>query len=300
VIDDQVAVCRFCQPDQGRHHLLSRADGINHVNPLVQREVGGVEIVQHERHIDPPIGFPDIGAEDRPAAFLDREGGFKIISNTNFGGIGVAGRDICPDSPFNTFMSTHSRVMVMLLLIFWDSAAQQGISLPVSRIISGLVGIPVKVSANPIVLNGYVGARHQTDAGAVLDTIDRFRQREGVSAPVLLVCDTDLFAEGFSSLFGLARPSTGSAVVSVTRLNNLFYGRNASDEDLTDRIVKEGAHEVGHLLGLDHCRDEVCIMHNPFTLDDMDRKRRGFCHACQVLLESGIAGTIEAVRTDIT
>lgn len=52
-----------------------------------------------------------------------------------------------------------------------------------------------------------------------------------------------------------------------------------------DRMVKEGAHEAGHLLGLDHCPDAACIMHNPITLDDLDRKRQGFCPECRTRLD---------------
>jgi archaemetzincin len=165
--------------------------------------------------------------------------------------------------------------------------------------ISDLVRIPVKVCHNPLILNGYDGARRQTDARAVLDTIDIFKQRRRITTPLLLVCGTDLFAEGYASLFGLARPSSGSAVISTARLENAFYGKEHNDEDTTNRAVKEGAHEVGHLLGLDHCRNTECIMHNPLTLDDLDRKRRVFCTRCQTLLESGSAGNVDELGPDI-
>jgi archaemetzincin len=188
----------------------------------------------------------------------------------------------------------------MDLLIFWDSGAPAGLERPVSRMIADVVDIPVKLCHNPLILNGYDGTRRQTDARAILDTVSIFRQRKGISGLLLLVCGTDLFAEGYTALFGLARPSSGVAVVSTARLDNAFYGRDHDDGDLTGRTVKEGAHEIGHLLGLDHCENPECIMHNPLTLDDLDRKREAFCTGCQALLKSGTSGIIDAADPDVS
>jgi len=176
--------------------------------------------------------------------------------------------------------------MVMDLLIFWDSGAPAGLELPVMRMIAGMLDIPSRVCSNPLIMNGYVGSRRQTDAGALLDTIDTFRQRQGIRNHVLLVTGNDLFSAGISSLFGLARPIAGAAVVSTARLSNEFYGREGDEDDLVDRTVKECAHEIGHLFGLDHCPIPECIMHNPLTLDDLDRKKRWFCPDCKKLLDS--------------
>jgi len=183
----------------------------------------------------------------------------------------------------------------MQLLIFWDSSAPAGLELPVSRMISELTNVEVRVCPSPVILNGYVGSRQQTDARAVIDSIDLLKHRRDLPSPVLLFCGTDLFIGESSSVFGLARPLTGSAVVSMARLCNSYYGREDRDDDLVDRMVKEGAHEVGHLLGLDHCPDAACIMHNPITLDDLDRKRKSFCPACreQVAILSFRLDTIE-------
>jgi archaemetzincin len=75
-------------------------------------------------------------------------------------------------------------------------------------------------------------------------------------------------------------------VVSTSRLGNEYYGRPGSDDDYIDRIAKEGAHEIGHLLGLPHCDDRECVMFKPDTLDELDRKKKVLCPACRKQLDS--------------
>jgi archaemetzincin len=188
-------------------------------------------------------------------------------------------------------MTAHREYMVMDLLIFWDSGAPEGLGLPVSRSIGNLFSLPARVGPNPLILNGYVGSRRQTDAGTVLDTLGIFRHRQGITDPILLVCGTDLFTQGVTSLFGLARPGSRVAVVSTARLENAFYDLRENEEDLIDRLVKEGAHEIGHLFSLEHCSDPECIMYPPLTLDDLERKKRRFCPYCRNILDSAIMRT---------
>jgi archaemetzincin len=181
--------------------------------------------------------------------------------------------------------------MVMDLLIFWDSGAPGGLGLPVSRCIGNLFALPAQICSNPLILNGYDGSRNQTDARAVLDSLGIFRQRQGVMGPILLVCGTDLFTAGVTSLFGLSRPRSLVAVVSTARLDNRFYELPENEEDLIDRLVKESAHEFGHLFSLEHCDNPECIMYPPLTLDDLDRKKQWFCASCRTRVESAILQT---------
>ena len=174
----------------------------------------------------------------------------------------------------------------MHIHIFWDSLSPPGLQVPVTRMIAGILGVPATVSENHVRIMGYVNERRQIDAQVLLDSIHSYKHRHSLLEPLLLVVHQDLFKNGNSFVFGLARQTAGAAVVSTSRLGNEFYGREANDDDLMDRITKEGAHEVGHLLGLGHCDNPECIMFRPDTLDELDRKKKMFCRACQDQLEA--------------
>jgi archaemetzincin len=140
--------------------------------------------------------------------------------------------------------------------------------------------VTVTIGENPVPVRGYTGPRKQADAQAILDHLGNYRRHQHIDPLVLLVVSQDLFGQGRDFLFGLARPSDGVAVVSSARLSNEYYDRAPDDDDLVARIAREGAHEIGHLLGFPHCSDTTCIMYNPSTLDELDGKSMVFCREC--------------------
>ena len=112
------------------------------------------------------------------------------------------------------------------------------------------------------------------------------KHRQKITGPVLLVIGQDLFATGFDFVFGLARPQTRVSVISGVRLDNDFYNRPANDEDLIERLAKEGSHE-SVIYWACHCDNHECIMFNPHTLDELDGKKKEFCPVCEAELEKG-------------
>jgi len=173
----------------------------------------------------------------------------------------------------------------MHLHIFWDHTAPAGLQTPVKRTISSLLGVETEIVESPIRIKGFSSERKQFDAQMVLDSITSYTHHHKIRDPILLVVSQDLFRPGHQFLFGLARPQHRVAVVSSARLPNEYYGRDRDDNDLIDRLCKEGAHEVGHLFGLEHCENTECIMFRPDTFDDLDGKKKMFCEACREKLD---------------
>lgn len=173
----------------------------------------------------------------------------------------------------------------MELLIFWDAGAPTGIQASFSREIASLLPLDLRMCENPLILTGFRPGRKQTDAAVLLDSLDLYKRRSRCDTLILLVVSEDLCREGDEYLFGLARFPTGNAVVSTFRLENDHYGLPSDDEELLDRLVKEAAHEIGHLLSLSHCSNRECIMFNPLTLEDLTRQKRWFCTDCRQSLD---------------
>jgi len=132
----------------------------------------------------------------------------------------------------------------------------------------------------------YDPLRGQYHSTAIIGRLRKTPSAEG--SRLLGVAEVDLFVPIFTFVFGEAQlgPANASAgIVSVHRLRQEFYGLPPNDPLLSARLLKEAMHEIGHTLGLRHCRDYRCVMSSSPAVENIDLKSPRFCTPCEERLE---------------
>lgn len=125
--------------------------------------------------------------------------------------------------------------------------------------------------------NSYNQLRKQFSASKILEFLSEYQGK------VLGITDKDIYAEELTFAFGQAQLKGNAAVVSIHRLNPMFYGKSPDKKLLIDRTVKETIHEVGHMIfGLGHCPNLNCVMSFSNTIFDVDRKTKNLCNMCEL------------------
>jgi len=130
-------------------------------------------------------------------------------------------------------------------------------------------------------LNAFNPKRQQYFSPAILKICKHKAFKLGFDR-ILGITSADIYASRASYIFGQAEFSGRVAVVSYYRLKDNDYGV------LTERLLKESIHEIGHTLGLRHCRNSECVMYFSRNVSDTDRKNTGFCNKCRACLDGHI------------
>ncbi len=145
--------------------------------------------------------------------------------------------------------------------------------------------IDAEVYAWPTVLKPpmdcYVWNRMQYLAPCLLKWLYNTITKSFESSFVVGVGFLDGYDEGLNFVFGEASPALRTAVVFTKRLDPRFYGGRYNFNLYVERVSKEINHELGHLLGLGHCRDKRCVMSFSNSVFDVDRKGMFFCDRCR-------------------
>jgi len=137
---------------------------------------------------------------------------------------------------------------------------------------------PIEIKAGfSDLTQAYDPERRQYLSSKLLAALGKAERQERVVG----VADVDLYVPRLNFVFGEADVLSGTAIVSLCRLRQEYYG-SAPDETLfLERATKEVVHELGHTFGLGHCFNNKCVMHFSNSLADTDLKQAHFCSMCR-------------------
>jgi archaemetzincin len=152
--------------------------------------------------------------------------------------------------------------------------------LPVSAAFSRAVTIDYKQTLDPFFAFDY--SRNQYNSTALIAKLLQRSPEE--SDKVVGITAVDLFVPVLTYVFGEAQLRGPFAVVSHYRLNETLYGMPPNRHLLTERLIKEVIHELGHCFGLIHCHDYTCVMVSSTAVEEIDVKSAQFCGNCRAKL----------------
>jgi len=106
---------------------------------------------------------------------------------------------------------------------------------------------------------------------------------------LLGVADVDLYIPILKYVFGEAQMGGRCAVISSHRLHQEFYGLDSDHDLLSQRLLKEAVHELGHTLNLHHCHDYRCAMASAHAVEWIDLRESTLCESCRCKVEGKAA-----------
>ena len=156
-----------------------------------------------------------------------------------------------------------------------------------SEVVQKLLSLEVSIYPNSIsIYGGYDPIRNQYNSSWMINHLKKIAPNG--TDKLLGVTEFDLFIPIFTFVFGEAEFNGHSAVISTHRFQNELYGLPPNRETLTTRLIKESIHELGHTLGLRHCRDTNCVMYPSSYVEEIDYKPASYCEKCYAKIKDKI------------
>jgi archaemetzincin len=146
--------------------------------------------------------------------------------------------------------------------------------------------LPVALDPAP----SYHAERQQYHSSEILERMQALVRPEDWR--LLGIAEVDLYIPILKYVFGEAQMGGPCAVVSFHRLRQEFYGLDRDDALLSQRLLKEAVHELGHTLDLHHCQDYRCAMASSHAVEWIDLRETALCDSCQSRVQAKTAAAI--------
>ncbi len=130
----------------------------------------------------------------------------------------------------------------------------------------------------------YHAERQQFHSSEILQAMQAIARPK--DCHLLGITSVDLYIPILKYVFGEAQLGGPCAIVSFHRLRQEFYGLDRDTALLSERLLKECVHELGHTLDLRHCQDYRCAMASAHAVEWIDLRETSLCETCQTQVDS--------------
>jgi archaemetzincin len=118
----------------------------------------------------------------------------------------------------------------------------------------------------------FLPRRDQYEAGKILQQVASI---VGGGTFRLGVVNVDIYTPILTFIYGESQLGGSASLISTYRI------QSPDAQKAYNRAAKIGVHEVGHLLGIVHCRAPDCLMGFSNNLERLDSLPLKFCQACE-------------------
>lgn len=121
--------------------------------------------------------------------------------------------------------------------------------------------------------------RGQNYASVILNKLERVKanQREFIVG----ILEEDIYLPDEPFIIGYSDTVSRTAVVSLFRIRQEFYGLPEDDKKVFTRLFKQSIFHLSPLFNLPSCRNPKCINYYSQKMFDIDSKGDKFCDLCR-------------------
>ena len=121
--------------------------------------------------------------------------------------------------------------------------------------------------------------RNQYYASIILAKLERVKANS--RELVVGVCEEDIYLPDEAFVLGYADSLLGTAVISLFRIRQEFYGLPEDEMKVYSRLFKQSVHHLAQLHNLPSCRNPKCVNYYSQDMFDIDRKSEKLCDICR-------------------
>jgi len=140
------------------------------------------------------------------------------------------------------------------------------------RSVDILKGMKMPEEANNVVRNQYY-------ASIILAKLERVKANS--KEMILGICEEDIYLPDEPYVLGHADAVLGTAMVSLFRIRQEFYGLPEDEMKIYSRLYKQATHHLAHLFEVPSCRNPKCVNYYSTNMFDIDTKGEKFCDICK-------------------